>query len=49
MRSFISSEIAETKEEAGKLIPWAAHIVKCDGGWMCFEFVTDYETWEAQV
>lgn len=39
----------ETIEQAEQLAPWAAKIVECDGGYMAFESITDYETWMAQV
>jgi hypothetical protein len=28
--------------------PWAAKIVKCEGGYMAFRHLTDYETWKNQ-
>lgn len=28
--------------------PSAAKIVKVDGGWAVFEYMTDYETWKNQ-
>jgi len=31
-----------------KCCPWAAKIVRVDGGWMCFESVADYQTWKKQ-
>jgi hypothetical protein len=42
-------EIELTAEVAEQLAPWAAKIVECDGGYMAFESITDYETWAAQV
>jgi hypothetical protein len=38
----------ETEDDAAKVCPWAARIVKVEGGYMCFESVTDYETWQNQ-
>lgn len=38
----------DTRKQAAAECPWAAKIVKVDGGYMCFEAVTDYETWRAQ-
>lgn len=38
----------DTRKQATSECPWAAKIVKVDGGYMCFESVTDYETWRAQ-
>jgi hypothetical protein len=26
-----------------------AEIVEVEGGWHCFEYVTDFETWEKQI
>jgi len=34
--------------EAKKKAPWAAKVVKCDGGYLAFETITDYQTWKAQ-
>ena len=28
--------------------PWAAKIVKVDGGYMAFESIADYQTWRRQ-
>lgn len=44
-------EIVEvaTREEAEKACPWAAVIIQVEGGWICFESVTDAEVWQAQV
>lgn len=39
----------ETEQEAHEQAPWAAKIVKVEGGWMAFESVADYETWQRQV
>lgn len=38
----------ETRDEAEQQAPWAAEIVEVEGGYMAFESVTDYETWDAQ-
>lgn len=38
----------ETQEEAEDLCPWAAEIIEADGGYWCFESVTDAEIWKAQ-
>lgn len=38
-----------TEQEAIEQAPWAAKIVKVDGGYMAFESVADYETWAKQV
>lgn len=39
---------AKSAAEARKLAPWAAKIVKVDGGYMAFESLTDYRTWQKQ-
>ncbi len=28
--------------------PWAAKLIKVEGGYRCFESVSDYETWRKQ-
>jgi hypothetical protein len=28
--------------------PWAAIVIKCEGGFMCFQFVTDAQVWRKQ-
>lgn len=33
-----------TRKEAEKQCPWAARIMKVEGGYRCFESVVDYET-----
>jgi len=40
---------AVTRRQAAAECPWAARIVMVDGGWMCFESLTDYATWMAQT
>jgi len=40
---------AVTRRQAAAECPWAARIVRVDGGWMCFESLTDYATWRAQA
>ncbi len=39
---------AATAAQARKLAPWAAKVVKVDGGYMAFESIADYEMWKAQ-
>lgn len=39
---------AKTREMAEKEAPWAAKIVKVEGGYMAFESIRDYETWKNQ-
>lgn len=38
----------ETEDEARQLAPWAAIIVRAEGGWLAFESQHDYEIWEGQ-
>lgn len=40
-------EVKTGKEAKGRA-PWAAVIVKVEGGYMAFESVQDYETWRRQ-
>jgi hypothetical protein len=35
-------------KDAQKLAPWAAKIVKVDGGYMAFESMADYQAWKRQ-
>jgi hypothetical protein len=39
---------AKTRKSASKDCPWAARVVKVDGGYMCFESEADYQTWKQQ-
>ena len=39
----------ETREQAENACPWAAEIVKAEGGYWCFESVTDAEIWQHQA
>ena len=39
----------ETREEAEEAAPWAAEIVEVEGGFMAFESITDYDTWNNQT
>ena len=50
---FIRYENAETKEQAEnecfESIGWIPAVtVECEGGWQCFQFVPDYDTWRNQ-
>ena len=38
----------ETMQEAKDAAPWAAEIVEVDGGFMTFESIADFETWNNQ-
>lgn len=37
-----------TAAQAKQMAPWAAKIVKVDGGYMAFESISDYQTWKGQ-
>ena len=37
-----------TRTMVQKLAPWAAKIIKVDGGYMAFESLDDYKTWKNQ-
>jgi hypothetical protein len=37
-----------TRAQAKKECPWAAVIVKAEGGYWCFESRADYTTWKEQ-
>lgn len=39
---------AASREEAFEMCPWAAEVFEVEGGFMCFESMTDAETWEVQ-
>lgn len=39
---------ATTRRQAVKLAPWAADLIKVDGGYMAFESVGDAETFRGQ-
>lgn len=43
-------ELIEVKQRrtAVRRAPWAARIVKVDGGYMAFESMSDYLTWQSQ-
>ena len=34
--------------QAQKICPWASKIIKTEGGFYCFESITDYKTWKDQ-
>jgi hypothetical protein len=38
----------KTRKTAIKRMPWASKIVKVEGGYMGFESITDYDTWNNQ-
>ena len=35
----------KTRKKASDQCPWASKIVKVVDGYMCFESITDYDTW----
>lgn len=37
-----------TRKHAEKMMPWAAKIVKVEGGYKGFESIADYKTWKNQ-
>lgn len=39
---------AKSLQAAKKLAPWAAKVVKVEGGFMAFESIQDYKTWKNQ-
>lgn len=38
----------KSRSTAARKAPWAAKIVKVEGGYLAFASVTDYETWKRQ-
>jgi len=38
----------KSRSTAARRCPWAARIAKVEGGYMCWESVSDYETWRRQ-
>jgi hypothetical protein len=38
----------ETLKEARAKAPWAAKVVRVEGGYMAFESISDYATWRNQ-
>ncbi len=43
----LEQRLAALREAEGKA-PWAAVVVSVDGGYMAFESVNDYKTWNKQ-
>lgn len=41
-------EGVKTRKQATKIAPWAAVIVKVDGGYKAFESVDDFIVWSKQ-
>lgn len=39
---------AKTAKQARKLAPWAAEVIKVEGGYMAFESAEDARIWRAQ-
>jgi len=46
MQVFI--EGCKTAKEAREKASWASKVVKVEGGYIAFEFMTDYTTWKNQ-
>ena len=46
MKEFIKG--CKTAKEAKEKASWAAKVVKVEGGYMAFEYMTDYFTWQNQ-
>lgn len=40
--------VCKSRSTAVRLCPWAAKIVKVDGGYRAFESLADYATWRNQ-
>lgn len=38
----------KSRKTAWRRAPWAAKIVKVEGGFMAFEFVSDWQIWRNQ-
>lgn len=38
----------KTAKQARELAPWAAKIVKVEGGYLAFESLTEWSTWKGQ-
>lgn len=38
----------KTRRTAVRRAPWAAEIIKCDGGYMAFESAADADAWRGQ-
>ena len=38
----------DSRRRAAAECPWAAKIVKVEGGYMCFASIADYATWRKQ-
>ncbi len=41
-------EGCKTAKEAKQKASWAAKVVKVEGGYIVFEFMSDYATWQNQ-
>jgi hypothetical protein len=47
-KTMCSEQDYKTRKDVAKSYPDAAKIVKVCGGWMVFEYITDYEVWRKQ-
>lgn len=48
MQTFVNKDQFEKIEDVKDAFPSAAKIVEVCGGWICFETLTDFETWRNQ-
>ena len=39
---------SESRYQAKKQCPWQSRTAKTCGGYMCFESISDYDTWRRQ-
>lgn len=46
MQEFL--EGCKTAKEAREKATWASKVVKVDGGYIAFEFMSDFSTWKNQ-
>ena len=46
MQEFL--EGCKTAKEAREKATWASKVVKVEGGYIAFEFMSDYSTWKNQ-
>ena len=45
MKQFIE---AKTRRQAMRLAPWDAEVIKCEGGYIAFEYSSDADVWRRQ-
>lgn len=39
----------DSRKAAAEACPWACKIARADGGYWCFESISDYRTWRGQA